>query len=415
VIVENVKGLVMKKMHHGGVHMSWSKIQSMLKFLSIVVLQATFCFGAEHKSVASWAVVGAGPGGIITIGVLKDVGVDLSSVLWLDPEFQVGRMGKYYGSVPANNKAKRLVEFLSMCQAFSEVDTPSIATLKGLDPEKEYPLQYIVNPLQDITNHFLKKVSGIKSVVTSLDFKDGVWHISAGDTVYYAERVMLALGSHPRSLGYDAQHEIPLDIALNRTLLAQQVSAQDTVAVVGGAHSAVLVMKFLYELGVGRIINFYRHPLYYLSKEEQQQRVCEVYGDPLSGIAAEWAREVLDVAPPGNLIRLKMSPESLRAWLPLCDKIIYAAGYERNEMPHISGIALNSYDATTGIIGPHLFGIGIAFPEFVDKGDGRCSYSIGVRDFVRFAQRMMPVWLTKHGGLDQFYAPYDDLFEVTVF
>ena len=62
---------------------------------------------------------------------------------------------------------------------------------------------------------------------------------------------------HPKKLDYDCKHEIPLDIALDKSALAQCITQQDTVAVVGSAQSAILLLKYLTELHCGRIINFY--------------------------------------------------------------------------------------------------------------------------------------------------------------
>lgn len=365
---------------------------------------------AHHDAVIhfDWAVVGGGPGGIITVGVLLDAGVHPAKILWIDREFLVGRMGQYYSTVPANNKAKRLVEFIHMCAAFEKVQTPAMKLLMNAHPGKEYLLKMIIDPLQDITDSFLKDVCSARGLLTQLDFANDSWNLVVNETNYRAHRVVLATGSHPKPLNYNSCTEIGLDKALNKSELIKCLAPDDTVAVIGGAHSAVLVMKFLCEVKVARVINFYKYPLHYLTPEQQALRIktCQLHGDPLSGMAAEWAREVLDVNPPSNLLRVKVCEESLKAWLPVCTKIIYAAGYEPNALPPVTGIAL-AHDSATGVIGPHLFGIGIAFPEFIDDGKGHCSYRVGLREFMRFAQRVVPEWMHKN-ALDA-YSRYEDL------
>lgn len=372
------------------------------------VMSGTLCaVGAGPGAIYDWAVVGGGPGGIITVAVLLDVGISPEKILWIDPEFGVGRMGKYFGTVPANNKAKLLVEFLHMCPVFDAVQTPAVQRLHAADQEKEYPLQFIIDPLQDITTYFLTRVHSVRSSLAALDFYDDMWNLTVGDCQQRARRVVLAIGSHPRHLDWGPYPEIPLECALNRNELAKVVTASDTVAVVGGAHSAVLVLKFLCDLNVARIVNFYKTPLYYRPAEEQAAREigCTLHGDPLQGLAAQWAREVLDVNPPGNLIRIKTSDAALKAWLPICTKIIYAAGFEQNPLPPISGATVN-YDPRTGVIGPHLFGIGLAFPELIDTGTGTCQFSIGLRDFMRTAQKMVPEWM--HKEISYKYEKYDN-------
>lgn len=384
-------------------------------FIACVALFFVYGCKAHNESCCSeaafdWAIVGGGPGGIITIGVLLDVGVSPEKIIWIDKDgFSVGRMGQYYATVPANNKAKRLVEFINMCEAFQAVKTPAMQRLKDAHPEKEYPLKLIIDPLQDITNVFLTKVHGVRGMLTELNFCDDAWNVIVNQQQYRAHRVVLATGSHPKPMHYSCA-EINLDRALNKDELAKCIAPDDTVAVIGSAHSAVLIMKFLCEIGAARIINFYKSPLYYLTAEQQAQRIktCQLHGDPLSGMAAQWAREVLDVNPPGNLLRVKTCDMAIKAWIPLCTKIICAGGFEPNQLPPITGTAC-AHDSTTGIIGPHLFGIGIAFPEFVDEGNGHCSYKIGLREFMRFAQRVIPEWM--HKNIINTYGAYEDLIE----
>lgn len=355
-----------------------------------------------------WAVVGGGPGGIIAMGVLLDVGVSPEKILWIDKDgFSVGRMGQYYATVPANNKSKRLVEFINMCESFKAVKTPAMQFLMNAHPEKEYPLKLIIDVLQDITDLFLTKIHGVRGALQQLDFVDDTWNVRVNQQHYQAHRVVLATGSHPKPMHYGCA-EIGLDRALNKSELAKCIASDDTIAVIGSAHSAVLIMKFLCELGAARIINFYKSPLYYLTAEQQALRIktCQLHGDPLSGMAAQWAREVLDSNPPGNLVRVKTCDAAIKAWMPVCTKIICAGGFEQNPLPTITGIACE-HDSTTGVIGPHLFGIGIAFPELLDEGNGRCSYRIGLREFMRFAQRVIPEWM--HKNEINRYQEYEDL------
>src|SRR5690606_8629236 len=97
--------------------------------------------------------------------------------------------------------------------------------------------------------------------IQALDFVEDNWSVVVNDEHCMARHVVLATGSHPRSLDYPVGTEVPLDIALNKELLAQWVTENDSIAVVGGAHSAVLVMKFLSELSIARVLNFYQKPL----------------------------------------------------------------------------------------------------------------------------------------------------------
>jgi hypothetical protein len=49
------------------------------------------------------------------LGLLLDAGIDSSSIIWVDPEFNVGRVGKYYSSVPANSLAWNFITYIITC------------------------------------------------------------------------------------------------------------------------------------------------------------------------------------------------------------------------------------------------------------------------------------------------------------
>lgn len=385
-----------------------------LKILrSLLVFASIFLFSSHHvncqesypwQSDVQWAVVGAGGAGIIVVGLLLDLGVKPEQIAWIDPEFNAGRLGKYYTNVPANVKAQTFVHFINSCKTFRECQSPSIIALHEYDQELEYPLQTIVDPLLDITKMLCARVICIQSTLTSLDFENDIWHVGHLQGTFTAAHVVLATGSHPRSLDYECNHEIPLDYALDKQALSKLVEPNDSIAVIGSSHSAVLVLKFLSELPVKRILNFYKHPLVYNKPEVG-----------LLGIAATWAKETLENHPPiPNVLRIYNVPESRKAWLSICNKIIYAVGFDRNQVPPINGESEMTYDDKTGIIGSRLFGIGIAFPEtFIDAETGNTVSKIGLLGFMNYAQRIMPEWLLTKEPLAKF-CEFEELFSINI-
>lgn len=348
---------------------------------------------------AEWAIVGAGPAGIIVLGMLLDLGTDPKSIIWIDPEFNVGRMGKYYSTVPGNAKTKIYIEFLQSCQTFQEANSPAAAKLFEMDQETEYPLGVIVEPLADISNYLCTKVNCKKDNLCFLNFADDVWNVGTSKECFTASHVILAIGAHPKRLDYDCCDEIPLDLALNKENLKAQVSFNDTVAVVGSAQSAILLLKYLSELSVGRIVNFYRNPI-------------EFDGESgLKAATARWARDVLLKHPPANLLRIYNSCDALKAWLPICTKIIYAVGFERNDLPTIANAPYLNFNDQNGIIGPRLFGIGIAFPEKYEDENGKTQSAIGLVSFLEYAQAILPTWMITKRPLAH-YAQFEELFNI---
>lgn len=380
------------------------------KMIAVVSLSCTLISGIYCKSLyptrsvrynadAEWVIVGAGPAGIIVIALLLELGTDPKSIIWLDPEFNVGRLGKYYASVPGNAKTKTYIEFLQSCQVFQEANSPAFEKLFALDQEVEYPLSVIVEPLADISKYLCTKVRCKKNNLCALNFADDVWHIGTGAECFTASHVVLAVGSHPKKLDYDCKNEIPLDLALDKEVLREQVSLKDTVAVVGSAQSAILLLKYLSELSVGRIINFYRN---------------EIEFDGESGLkaaTARWARDVLLKTPPANLLRIYNSCDALKAWLPICTKIIYAVGYERNDLPTIANAPYINFNDPNGVLGPRLFGIGIAFPEKYEDENGKIISRIGLLSFMEYAQEILPTWLATKKSLANF-ARFEELLKI---
>ena len=106
-----------------------------------------------------WTIVGAGPAGIIIAAVLLELGISEKSIFWIDPDFKVGRLGEFYSSVPANSNVASIIKFMQMCKVISEINTPSIQNLNNMNPLDFPKLQAMVDPLQDITDIFLKKVN----------------------------------------------------------------------------------------------------------------------------------------------------------------------------------------------------------------------------------------------------------------
>ena len=64
------------------------------------------------NNIYSWAVVGAGPAGIAAVGQLIDHGVKGEDIAWIDPEFNVGLLGRKWRSVSSNTRVSLFIKFL---------------------------------------------------------------------------------------------------------------------------------------------------------------------------------------------------------------------------------------------------------------------------------------------------------------
>ncbi|OGB83865.1 hypothetical protein A3F66_02455 [candidate division TM6 bacterium RIFCSPHIGHO2_12_FULL_32_22] len=359
-------------------------------------------------NLQKFTVVGAGPAGITVVGLLLDLCIPASDITWIDRKFNVGDLSNY-PTVSANTKNRLFIDFLSRCKAFKEVACSEMDKLRELELDKEYPLETIIRPLQILTKFLKGKVNSIQGDLESLFFKDDNWNLKVNGQMIVSSHVILATGSHPRKIALNNYHvkEISLIDALDKNSLQAVVSQDDTIGVVGNAHSAILILKSLSELNVKKIISFYKGSLKYT---EDMGGWLLYSHSGLKGIAADWAKNVLEKNPPLNLLRIESSKESFDRYLPECTKVIQAIGFERNDIPYNDKI---EYSDETGVIAPRLFGIGIAFPEKYVDPLGNVEYRVGLNSFMEYAQKMLPEWIkTKNCNRRDALKIFEELFEI---
>lgn len=340
----------------------------------------------------TWAVVGAGPAGIASVGQLLDQGVDPQSIIWLDPRFTVGDLGDKWFSVSSNTSVRLFKRFLYQCHSFNIQGAPNFELFQ-LDPLSTCQLSQIVQPLQWVTNQLLQQVQSYQTWVEAIAQHKSQWqlHLTSLDTIQ-AYKVILAPGCEPKAPLFKDIPLIPLTTALDPRALSKTVSGDETIAVFGSSHSAVLILKTLVECGVKRIVNFYRHPLCY----------AVFYDDwilhdntGLKGIAADWAKAYLETPAtyPANLQRIVSKPTNLEVYLPQVDRAIYPIGFERRPMP-IEGVVNDNYNKQTGEIASNLYGLGIAFPEVASDRVGNQEARVGLWKFMEHIEHNIKSWLT---------------------
>ena len=57
-----------------------------------------------HNAPYPWLVIGAGPAGIASGGLLLESGLRGENIVWVDPCFNVGDIAQYWGEVYRNTK-----------------------------------------------------------------------------------------------------------------------------------------------------------------------------------------------------------------------------------------------------------------------------------------------------------------------
>jgi len=337
-----------------------------------------------------WAVIGAGPAGIATVGKLIDHGVPTKEILWIDPRFSVGDLGQLWSNIPSNTKVKLFLKFLRASSAFDYKQCPPEKhQINSTNPETTCRLSMIVEPLQWVTENLLKKVVPRKDIAESIYLKDRNWHISFRNSEEaLAKNIILAIGAEPKKLSY-SHPSIPIEEAMDDHKIKHHLEKTDKIAIFGSSHSAILALRNLCNNNVNQIINFYRSPLRYAVYFEN----WILFDDTgLKGEAAEWARQNIDGDMPENLIRVYANQENIEHYLPQCNKVIYAIGFEARSLPIIKNLGHVTYQERCGIIAPGLFGLGIAFPEVKANRFNILEYRVGLWKFIEYLHDVLPIW-----------------------
>lgn len=342
-----------------------------------------------NKYIFQWAVVGAGPAGIAAVGKLLDRGILPEHILWLDPYFRVGDLGLFWRNVSSNTKVKYFTDFLLAVNSFAYRTSPIDFELKHLPPEETCLLNFVVEPLQWITHHLSQKVNAIKASIHNMFLSERVWSLCSEQETYRAKNVILATGAVPSSLNYPGLNVIPFDNAIDKERLTACISSDETYAVFGSSHSAIIIVRYLVELGVKKVINFYRTPCRY-AIDMEDWILFDNTG--LKGSTAAWAREHIDGILPKNLVRCNTSEPNIARFLPECDQVIYAVGFEKRKNIVIGDYEDTRHNPHVGIIGPGLFGLGIAYPELKQDPLGNIESQVGLWKFMVYLNKVMPIW-----------------------
>lgn len=338
-----------------------------------------------------WAVIGAGPAGIAAVGKLLDHGIEAQQIAWVDPKFTVGDFGTHWRNVPSNTKVELFLKFLHNCQAFDFQNCPRDLALLSAQHNKTCYLSLMADSLQWVTHHLKQKVQAIHDFAENLVLSDRSWKVKLkNQSAIDATNVILAVGAEPKNLAFAKPAMIPLQDALDAQNIKNHVGPNDTVAVFGSSHSAILILRNLIESSVKQIINFYKDPLLYAVYFDD----WILFDDTgLKGPTADWARHNLHEKLPHNLLRVYSNHENIEHYLPQCDKVIYSVGFERRALPIIEGLGHVKYIEQAGIIAPGLFGLGIAFPEAKYNPLGILEYRVGLWKFMDYLNRILPIWL----------------------
>jgi len=343
-----------------------------------------------HNKPFQWAIIGAGPAGIAAVGKLLDAGIDPKSILWVDPQFNAGDLGSLWNNVSSNTTVKLFKEFFLASPAFMYEHAPMDFELNHLPMKSTCRLGLVASPLQWVTQQLCQKIVAKKEMIQSLTLTNRLWHLQGESGAYHAKNTVLAMGATPSALPFDNHKKVPFEIAIDIDRLTPVINKKITYAVFGSSHSAMIIIKHLVDLGVKKIINFYRSPCRY-AVDLGDSILFDNTG--LKGETAQWTRNNIDGELPKNLVRYLATDKHLELYLPECEKVIYAVGFKPRETLSIKGYDALDYNPHLGIIAPGLFGLGIAYPELKPDKFGFIEQQVGMWKFMLYLKKILPIWL----------------------
>ncbi|KAK4170152.1 pyridine nucleotide-disulfide oxidoreductase-domain-containing protein [Cladorrhinum sp. PSN259] len=387
---------------------------------------------SEGPVKAAAIVVGAGPAGIATVGNLLETIKD-GKVIWIDREFNGGRINRAYREVPGNTAVKLFVDYAKAVEPFRDIydsaEKPNaITALEELPQDGTCSLSYAGNMLNFLTKELLNHPRLISQKGNARGAKRGtdVWTVTTGPVKRSHEAVqqssapllIFCTGSHPTEVEVPPQPQelqplhrcerLPLDTALTPSTLSNiarfelqykirkygEKGGHLKIAVIGGSHSAILVLMNLcdiakqYPLGTVSINWLCRSET--LKYAEQREGYILNDNTGLKGQAAKFARENLDGdalhnSSAGVFIHRHLlkgnEAEQLKSGLSECDFYVQAIGYERDALPQTSVgrkyltdeegglISTLEIDPRTGAIGKQADGLYGAGIAFPEEVD----------------------------------------------
>ena len=323
------------------------------------------------------------------MGRLLDRGIPPENIAWVDPAFAAGDLGQKWRSVSSNTIAATFLSYLNGSAAFRFSEAPPMP-LGAIEPQETCALALVADPLVWVTQHLRERVDAFEMTATALSLQERRWRIETGDRQLASENVILAVGAVPKKLDYPQLDEIAVEVALDPEKLAEQPLEGSTVAVFGSSHSSMIALPHLLRHPVEKVINFYRSPLKYAVYLDD----WILFDDTgLKGRAAVWAREHIDGVYPDRLERCWVFSPEFEQQLAACDRVIYTVGFERRKLPETPQWGQLDYNQQIGILGPGLFGLGIAFPEYAEDPYGYGQHRVGLKKFMDYLDSVLPLWM----------------------
>ncbi|MDR3492358.1 MAG: FAD-dependent oxidoreductase [Gammaproteobacteria bacterium] len=364
----------------------------------------------NNHTKASFVVIGAGPAALCALAKLLEIGIHANEITWIDPEFKVGDFGSKLSvgsSVPGNTS---VASYQRVNKAIYKILVvhPPLFEIDNLAPDVICSLKIAAEPMQYITHELRKRIISIEGYVTQIQTVASEFKIEiklSNNTFHHisSKRVIIATGSHPRSITLAKQHKSIKLIDPNITFieselkkfLAEQQNAH-TIAVIGSSHSAALAAMHLLQAGVTvhQFMNKdYKYAAPCISPEGIPYTMYDNTG--LKGEVAKFTKKLIsDLQENKSIYQHKIKYHMgkntedvfhlLENNLHVCSHAVAAIGYEITDSLSINNNPITdmTYNKLTLEFDiPMLYGIGIAFPQELKAISGEVESAVGYGKF----------------------------------
>lgn len=314
-------------------------------------------------------IVGGGAAGILTLLALKNAGISPKRITMIDPYFDGGDLSRKWSAVRSNTTWSQILEAVPWPSDKGEMPEP----YKSLEQDQPCVLGLVSKYLYLIAKPFLSLCDMRTGLMEKADFVDGQWSITVKGSQIKRDILIMATGCEPKSLDLPF-HSIPLEVALTPSRLQETITKGDHVMVFGSAHSGVLVVKNLVDLGATVSLMYVPpKPFFYDADGEYEGMKWD---------AATIAKEIeAGKMPKVELCSISDLSSIIRS-TKKTDYVVYAMGFE-NRMKDFKEYSM------TGRLskGDNAWAFGIAYPNTASDG---IHYDVSIPAFNRHIQKQLP-------------------------
>jgi len=316
------------------------------------------------------AIIGYGITGMLSLAILQQQQYNMCII---DPYFDGGNLMRLYGDVLSNTPLSKTINGLK------RIDPNYILPEKYqiYDIDKITPLSVIAQIIKDFTNNYKKQVDIYETKVISLKYNN-IWDIQTYEDIIQSKMIIMCQGAEAKRLKCGIP-SIPLEVALNKNILAKYVKSNDKVIVFGTAHSGTLILENLQLLGIQTTGVYKKKNPFYFDKDGEY--------DGIKADAERIANSILNNEYDKiKLVNITRVDDIIKA-TNKADWIIYAIGFETNQTIRCD-FDLSKYDKTSGKIlnTEKVYGFGIAYPSLAPDS---IHVDIGVYSFIEHIQKQL--------------------------